>query len=461
MRLAVLIGLFCCSWAQAQSLISDDDLATAAMLRDRALESPLGYELLESLTVEVGPRMAGTDGDRRGVEWAKAMFEKLGYDRVVAEPVTFPLWVRRAESAAITAPYPQPLAVTALGYSPGTPDGGIEAEVVQFATIDDLEGAEPGSLEGKIAFVANRMDRHKTGAGYGPAVAARRNGSKFAAERGALAVLIRSIGTDDNRTPHTGVMFRDEEGVFVPAAALSNPDADLLELALKRGSVSVRLNLDVGVEGEGQSYNVYGDITGTDLAEEVVVIGGHLDSWDLGTGAIDDGFGVATTMAAAKLIAEHAPQRPRRTIRVIAWANEEQGLWGARAYHAAHQAEMDHHVIGAESDFGGGPVWSFASRVDEERLDVIAQIQTVLEPLGIEPGNNEAFGGADLVPLRAAGMPVVSLYQDGTDYFDYHHTANDTLDKVDPMSMRQNVAAFVVFSYLAAQAPGSFRPAPE
>ena len=242
----------------------------------------------------------------------------------------------------------------------------------------------------------------------------------------------------------------------IPAAALSNPDADLLVNMVNRGKpVEVALTLTSRWDGDYTSHNVIGDIVGSEKPEEYVIIGGHLDSWDLGTGAIDDGAGCAITMAAASIIGS-LDQAPKRTIRVILYANEEQGLYGARAYQQAHLTEMDRHIIGAESDFGAGPIYQFSSRVKPSALALVDQMSQVLAPLGIARGNNNAGGGPDLVPMRRAGMAVATLHQDGTDYFDYHHTANDTLDKVNPEHLAQNVAAYTVFAYLSAQAPGDF-----
>jgi hypothetical protein len=369
-----------------------------------------------------------------------------------------PRWERGAESGEITAPYPQPVVLAALGGSVGTPDGGIEAQVVEVAGLDALAALDPAKVKGKIVFFNTKMKRAKDGSGYGPAVGVRGAGASRAAKLGAVAVLIRSIGTDNNRTPHTGAM-RYEDGVEkVPAAALSIPDADLLEAQVASGKpVTFRLKLGARHLGEVESANVIGEIPGREKPEEIVLIGGHLDSWDLGTGAIDDGAGCAIMMEAARRIGQ-LPQKPRRTIRVILWANEEFGLSGARAYAEAHKGELSRHVLAGESDFGAGRVWRIASHVDPAALPVIATLAGIL---GVEQGNNEAGGGADLIPLAPARVPAVALSQDGTTYFDYHHTANDTLDKIDPKDLDQNVAAWAAVAYVAAEIPGNFGRAPE
>ncbi len=436
--------------------MSEHDLAQATALREAALEHNAAWDLLESLTTEVGARLPGSPGDARAVAWAQARFEALGFDRVAAEPVAFPRWRRGDERARVVAPYPQPLAIAALGGSVGTPPGGLEAEIAHFATLEDLEAAADSSLGGRIAFVSRSMERFRDGAGYAPVVKARTDGAGVAARKGAGAILIRSVGTDRDRLPHTGMMRYPAEGARIPAAALSNPDADQLERMLGRGApVRVTLSIHAGIDGEATSHNVIGDLLGAERPDQYVVIGCHLDSWDLGTGAIDDGAGCAITMAAAALIAR-LPARPRRTIRVILWANEEFGLIGAKAYFEAHRHELAGHVIGAESDFGAGRVYAFSTRVKPSALGVVDQISQILGPLGIARGDNSAGGGPDLVPWRQAGMALATLHQDGTDYFDYHHTANDTLDKVDPAALTQNVAAWAAFTYLAAQAPDDF-----
>jgi hypothetical protein len=466
----------------AATRIDAESVESAIALRDLAMQRSEAWHILESLTTEVGPRLAGSEGDARAVAWAQAMFQQLRYDKVWTEPVTFPVWERRAESGAILAPFPHQLALTALGGSVGTGRRGIEAEVIGFATLEALKQARAEDVRGKIVFIGNRMARARDGGGYGPAVAARVQGSQAAAALGARAILIRSIGTSSNRLPHTGVavslteLLADADAVAklpktrgglpiphtpIPAAALSNPDADILSRTLERSRpVRLKLVLDVGYrKAEYTSANVIGEIKGSERPEEVVLLGCHLDSWDLGTGAIDDGAGCAITMAAAFLIRQQG-LKPRRSIRVVLFANEEQGIYGGKAYGTQHRTEVARHVIGAESDFGAGRIWRLDTKVKPEALAAIDQIMQVLAPIGVSRGLPYAFGGPDLGPMRDAGMPVLSLQQDGTTYFDIHHTANDTLDKIDPKALDQNVAVYAVFAWLAAQAEGDFGSVP-
>ncbi len=445
---------------QAPTSIPDAAMTTAGELRRHVDTGTEAWNIVESLTTEVGPRMAGSAADARAVEWAKAKFRELGYDKVYTEPVTFPVWHRGVERAEVVSPFPQPLTITALGGSVGTREL-VQARIVRFPDLLALSQAPRERVEGRIVFIDNRMQRFKDGSGYGPAVAARGNGASEGAKKGARAVLIRSIGTDSDRMPHTGLMRYAADAGRIPAAALSNPDADLLTNMLKRGQpVMLRLRIDAETRGEYTSQNVIGEITGREKPDEVVTIGGHLDSWDLGTGAIDDGAGVALTMAAGKLIGD-LKTPPRRTIRVIAYANEEQGLFGGRAYAEAHAAEVAGHQIGAESDFGAGRVYAFRSSAPVYAQAAAKRIGEALQPLGIEYLTDGKGGpGPDVGPMAERGMAWAQLAQDGTDYFDYHHTANDTLDKIDPKALDQNAVAYAVFAYLAAEAEGDFGSAP-
>ena len=472
LALSFLAGSALAQTPVAPSPFSESAIATATRLRDAALIDNEGFRIVESLTTEVGPRMAGSEADARAVRWAEAKFKALGFDRVTLEPVTYPVWKRGAESAVVTSPAPQKLSVLALGWSSGTPKNGVEAEIVRFATLDELRAASADQIKGKIVFVSQKMARRRDGGGYGKAVGVRGQAAELAGQKGAVAVLIRSIGTDSDRFPHTGggvwmtqalldpaIRKRGKHlsdgsmivTTLVPAAAVSNPDADQLDrlVALKQ-PVRIKLALDVSLAGEYTSHNVIGDLIGREKPDEFVLIGGHLDSWDPGTGAIDDGAGVAITMAAGAMLAK-LEQRPRRSLRVVAFANEEQGLYGATAYAKAHPEAIHTHVAAAESDFGAGLVYRFDSKVSEQSMSLADAIGGLLDPLDIERGNNAAGGGPDVGPLAKMGVPVFELQQDGSDYFDLHHTANDTLDKIDPAKLRQNVAAYVTFAYLAAE----------
>jgi carboxypeptidase Q len=444
------------SAAQRETRIPESAMTTAAQLREQALTDRTAWQVVESLTTEVGPRLAGSEADARAVAWAKAKFEALGYDKVWTEPVTFPKWERRSERADVLGAHAQPLTLTALGGSPG---GTVEAEVVRFADLAALEAAPDDSLGNKIAFVDYRMERARDGSGYGPGSRVRSRGPSAAIRKGAIAFLMRSAGTDSHRNPHTGITRFDDGLTPVPSAALSVPDAEQLARLIALGPVRVRLALDCGWNGETTSHNVIGEIKGRGKRDEVVVIGGHLDSWDLGTGAVDDGAGVAITMSAGHLIGK-LKQRPARTIRVIAFANEEQGLYGGKAYADKYADAVAKHQIVAESDFGAGRIYAFNTSAPAHAQAAEAQIAQALKPLGIEP-SDKGGPGPDVGPIAERGAAWGWLAQDGSDYFDLHHTPDDTLDKIDPQALAQNAAAYAVFAYLAAAAEGDFGSAPK
>ncbi|MEN8636915.1 M20/M25/M40 family metallo-hydrolase [Pseudoalteromonas distincta] len=428
-------------------------------VRTSALNSGLSYKLLESLTTEVGPRLPGTENDKKAVAWAKAKFNELGFDKVWLEEATFPEWRRYSESGKILTPSEQPLHLTALGNSISTPKDGITAPVVLFETLDELIAAPENSLKGKIAYINYRMNRDIDGNGYGPAVKARGTGAIEASKKGAVAYMMRSVSTGHHRFAHTGGSYYKEGVTKIPNVTIANPDADQIArlIALDK-DVSVNINVQTESLGEGTGYNVIGQFNGTENPEQYVLIGGHLDSWDLGTGALDDGAGVALTMAAAKHISD--VKRPKRSIRVVLFAAEELGLWGAKAYFEEHKNELSNIVAAAESDFGADVVYAFESNVDAASLPVVRAIAKELAPLNVEYiGKNQANGGPDLIPLKnATSAPIFELAQDGTDYFDYHHTADDTLDKVTPAKLRQNTAAYAVFALMAADAKTTIKP---
>jgi len=461
MRLAplllALLAALPAAAAQRETRIPDAAMATAVQLRDRALADDTGWKVVESLTTEVGPRLAGSEADARAVQWAVVKFKQLGFDKVWTEPVTFPKWERRSEHGEVLGTHSQQLVLTALGGSPG---GTVEGDIVRFPDLAALQAAPAGSLAGKIAFVDYRMQKFRDGHDYGNGGGIRRSGPSAAIHAGASAFLMRSAGTDSHRMAHTGVTKFDDGLTPIPSAALSGPDADQLTRLLALGPTRVRVALDCGWNGDATSANVIGEITGSKRPKEIVLIGGHLDSWDPGTGAIDDGAGVAITMAAAQLIGQ-LPKHPARTIRVVAFANEERGLYGGNAYAEKHAPEVARHVIAAESDFGAGHIYGFNAHVSDAAKPAVQQIASVLAPLGIEFLADKGDPESDIGPSTEKGVAWAWLGHDGTDYFDLHHTADDTLDKIDPKALAQNVAAYAVFTYLAAQADGDFGSAPK
>lgn len=444
------------AWAadSAPPAFTTAQLEAARAVRDRALQDDTGYDLLRSLTSQVGPRLAGSPGDAKAVAWAIAQLKALGFQNVHAEPVKVPHWIRGACEAQVVAPWPQKLVAEALGGSVPTPAEGLEAEIVPVTNLDELAQGDSTRFAGRIVFFTGRMDRSRDGSGYGRAVAVRGRGAGEAAKRGAIAVIIRSVGTDHDRIAHTGGMRYEPTDTRIPALAISNPDADLLVDQLATGAaVRVRLNSHTEWADSTMSANVIGEIPGRERPKELVVLGAHLDSWDLGTGAHDDGAGVCIMTAAARLIGQ-APVRPRRTIRVVLFANEEFGLSGARAYVREHASEAAQHVLGMESDLGAFEPFGFKSRVTPEYRPAIAQMHSVIAPLGVEYRGNDASGDADVGQLVGMGVPVCDLETDASRYFDLHHTPNDTFDKVDPLLVRRNVACYAALAYLAADLPG-------
>ncbi|HEU0099926.1 MAG TPA: M20/M25/M40 family metallo-hydrolase [Allosphingosinicella sp.] len=430
-------------------------LAQAERLRDAALKDDVAYDIVEGLTTEVGPRPGGTDAEARAREWAVRKLKSLGFRNVHVEPSRMQVWERGAETAEIVAPFPQRLVVTAIGRSGATPAGGLSAQVVGFDSLDALKAAPDSAVRGKIVFVSHAMKPAQDGSGYGYYGAVRRSAPSIAAQKGAAAIVIRSLGTDYHRNPHTGTQSVAEGVTPIPAAALSIPDAEQLQRILKRGKpVTMRLTLTPRLLGERASGNVVAEVPGTDPRAGIVLVGGHLDSWDLGTGAIDDASGVAITAAAAKRVMDSG--RPRRTIRVIWFGDEETGGTGSKAYFEAHKGEKV--VFVAESDFGADRVWRVDTNFAPVNKPLADRIAAALFPLGIPHQDGEVEAGADLGAWVRAGSAGADLQQDGTRYFDYHHTPDDTLDKVDPEQLRQNVAAWTAVLSLVANAPEEIHP---
>jgi carboxypeptidase Q len=453
-------ALACAVAAEKSPVFHKADLSAASTLRERAMADTGAWQLLESLTTEVGARPAGSAGDKAAVAWALREMQRLGFANVRSMEVLVPHWVRGDARFQVLAPWPQALPTLALGGSVGTPPAGIEADAILVKDLEALKNLPAGAVRGRIVYFNNRMERTRDGTGYGRAVTVRVTGPSAAAALGAIGVVIRSVGTSDERFPHTGSLRYSAEAPRIPAFAISNPDADALERQFASGKpVRLHMTSDSRELPQARSANVIGEVPGTERAHEIVILGAHLDSWDPGVGAIDNGAGVAIMMSVAKLI-QDLDSRPRRTIRVVLFANEEFGTSGSQTYLAANQAAVSQHVLGFEADFGAGPVWQLTSRVNPAQLPAVDQIFRALAPLKLVRGNNEASGGADLSGLGKLGMAILDPGLDGTNYFDVHHTANDTLAKVDPAALRQAVAAYAVSVWLGVQYPGDWEPVP-
>jgi len=421
-------------------------------LREAALRDDVAWDIVEGLTTEVGQRLAGTEAEARARSWAVARLKSLGFSNVHVEEYRMPVWVRGTETAEIVSPFPQRLALAALGSSGSTGDAGITAPVVAFEGLDALRAAPADSLKGKIVFITHAMKATQDGSGYGYFGPIRFQGPAIAASKGAAAVVIRSVGTDHHRMPHTGQTNFDKGSAAIPAAALSVPDAENLARMLERGKpVVMHLVLTPRSVGEQLSGNVVAEVPGSDPDAGIVLVGGHLDSWDLGTGAIDDAAGVAITAAAARHLLD-LPERPRRTIRVVWWGSEEVGGFGSKDYFARHKQE--NVVLVAESDFGADRVWRLRTGFAPADKELGDRLAAALAPLGIASAAGTPEGGADVEQWMEAGVAAFDLNQDGTRYFDLHHTADDTLDKIDREQLRQNVAAWATTLWIAANSSG-------
>lgn len=424
------------------------------------LRSSRAFEMVRSLSDEAGPRLAGSEGAKVAIAWGLRTMKGAGLASVRAEPVTVPRWERGAESAVLIAPYKQPLAVTALGGSVATPPGGIEADVVFVGSLDDAERMDPKLVAGKIAFFSVVTERTRDGSGYGRAGKVRGYAAITAAKLGAVAAVIRSIGTDRDRLPHTGAMRYDPAVPKIPAAALAIPDAELVERALRAGQrVRLKLALETRSLPDAEDANVIGEVKGAGAPDEIVLLGAHLDAWDLGRGAIDDGAGCAIVIEAARQIALLRPPL-RRTVRVVLFANEENGLAGARSYAKAHAAEIDKHVVAMEADLGAGRAWAARFLGPDAARGAFSEVARAIAPLGIEPHRDDAHGGADLLPLIFRGVPAIDVQQDATRYFDLHHTANDTIDQIDKADLDHAAAAFTAVAWKAASGALDFGRVP-
>jgi Zn-dependent M28 family amino/carboxypeptidase len=433
-----------------------DPAALASRIAGAALVGGRSLSIVQSLVDQVGHRMAGSPAADRGVEWALREMRALGLKNVRREPVKVPRWVRGAESVEIVAPVTRALHATALGGSVATPTGGISGEILEVASFDELKSLG-ARAQGKIVLFNRPMLRTRGFEGYGSTVGLRGHGAVEAARFGAAAALIRSVGTGAYRLPHTGATHYDDKLPPIPFAAIAAEDADLLHRLLSAGPVKVKLRLDVGQKGEVDSANVVAEVPGK--TDQLVVIGAHLDSWDLGEGALDDGAGVAIVLESARILGSLGIV-PKRTIRVVLFMNEENGLSGAKAYAEMHKAEAQKHVAAMEADAGAGRPLGYAVAGDATAVALIKKLNAPLTALHLDEVTATDEAGADLIPLQYAGVPVLCLNQDMTSYFDWHHTAAETLDKIDATDLALNVAGFAWMTWALAESEERLPPPP-
>ncbi|MFH0945030.1 MAG: M20/M25/M40 family metallo-hydrolase [Planctomycetota bacterium] len=436
------------SGAGEQGAIAD----AAGKIIDHQRSSSRSFEILEELCDDVGNRLAGSEGADRAVRWAAGVFDRFGVQHVRCQEVMVPKWVRGDEQLVeIVSPRRFRLDALALGGSVSTPEEGLTADVLAVNSFDELK-ARGAEVEGKVVLFNQAMgpDGNGGAVGYGTAVSQRVKGAIEAARLGAVASIIRSVGTADFRLPHTGGM-RYAEGVRkIPHAAIAAEDADLIMRLLARGKpVQIQMKMNCGDRGEVPSANVIAELKGSERPDEVVVIGCHLDSWDVGQGAQDDGVGVAACIETIRLLDELG-LRPRRTIRAVLFMNEEFGVSGGKAYAKEYAGELDGHVAAIEMDSGAFRFLGFGVSAGEGGVERLRFVDELLKPLGAEEIRNGG-GGADISPMRPAGVPQIGLRSDSTHYFDYHHTEADTLDKVDPVELSKCTAGLAIMAFALAE----------
>lgn len=435
-----------------------NDPAALAKIRDTAMASDYAWERMADMTDLIGPRLSGSKGAAAAVTQVAEAMRQLGA-KVTLQPVKVPHWVRGVETGELVeyrgrpAGISQRVVLTALGGSGATPAEGLSAQVVVVSSFDELK-ARAGEVKGRIVlfdvpFDQGMAERGLAGQAYGQGSNYRTNGPRIAAEMGAAAALVRSVGGANYRLPHTGNTGL-QDGARIPAAAVTVEDALLMRRLSQRGPLTMRLVLTPQNLPDADSYNVIADWPGTDKAGEVVIVSGHLDSWDLSTGAHDDASGVASAMAVFDTL-KKLDFRPRRTIRMIAWMNEENGMRGARAYLAANEANAASHIGAIESDNGAGRPFGLRASVPATSSRLFAPLQAALQPIGAGLFRREdALATGDLSGLERAGVPSFAPLLDTSTYFDYHHTAADTLDKVDPDHLRRHVAVMTATAWFLA-----------
>lgn len=448
---------------QKPEVFSPQLLAELKRIQGAALASDYALRQVSYLSNNIGPRLSGSAQAEAAVEYVAGEMRRLGCE-VTLEKVMVPHWVRGQETASLVV-WPgqgkgttQKVVLTALGGSVATPPEGLTADVVVVNSFDELNALGREKVAGKIVLYNVRFDDRmaKQGYGeqaYGEAVVYRGRGPSAAARLGAVAALIRSVGGAQYRLPHTGSTRYATDAPQIPAAAVAAEDADLMTTLASQGRVRMHLLLTPKLLPDAVSYNVIADYKGTERPDELVIVSGHLDSWDLGTGAIDDGAGVATAMQTIQLLRQ-LKLRPRRTIRMIAWMNEENGLAGGRAYAKDYAAQIRNHIAAIEMDRGAGHPLGYAAKASAEAIAMLAPVSTVLQASGAGLSRREDDSPeADITPLATEGVPAFGLWQDSRTYFDYHHTAADTFDKIIPQELAENAAVMAVLAFALADTP--------
>ncbi len=452
--------------ALGQKPLSETYKPAADKLISASLADTEGYANLTYLCDHIGKRISGSEPLLRAIAWSADLMKKEGLENVTVQKVMVPKWVRGKESGAIIAPVTKPMHMLGLGMSVATPPGGLTAEVVVVSNFDELKALPAGAVKGKIVVYNAPYE------GYGRTVMYRVAGASEAAKLGAVAMLVRSITPLAMQTPHTGTLVYDEKVAKIPAAAISLEDAMMLaRLSTEGVPVKVHLDMEAHMEPDQEAANVFGEIVGSEKPEEIVALGGHIDSWDVGQGAQDDGSGIMATLEAVSLI-KKSGLKPKRTIRIVFWVNEENGDRGGEAYAKALSGKTGTHVAAIEMDGGAEKPVGFGygspgrrratpnapqtgpelSEAEMHSLELLKDIGTLLKPVEadtIRPGG----GGSDIEPLMMAGVPGLGELTTAAHYFDWHHTEADTLDKVDPVEFRKNIASLAVMTYVLADMP--------
>jgi hypothetical protein len=454
----LLLATLLAASASAQETLTERYAAPAGRILGAALTDTRGWEKLDHLSTEIGHRLSGSKGLERAIEWAFAGMQAEGLAARL-QPVMVPHWVRGEESAHLVSPRPRRLAMLGLGGSVGTPEGGITAPVVAVRSFDELEQLGRAGVEGKIVVYAVEWE------GYGRTVRYRSTGASRAAALGAVGVLVRSATARSLNTPHTGALRYDASQPRIPAAAITVEDATwFLRNQQRGGSATVHLSMQAKTLPDAPSANVIAEIVGSELPNEVVVIGGHYDSWDVGQAVHDDGAACVAAWHALTLLHELG-LRPRRTLRVVLWTNEENGLAGGRAYRESLGDDVDSHVAAIEMDggcerpigFGFTLPGEVPEGAEERAIGMLREIAALFDGIDADEIRTPG-GGADIGPLMSDGVPGLALRTVGEHYFDWHHTEADTLDKVDPVHFRRAVALFAVMGYVLADMPETLRP---
>jgi Zn-dependent M28 family amino/carboxypeptidase len=441
------------------TVFSEQTLSDLKRLQQAALNSDYAYRQVAHLANNIGPRLSGSAQAAKAVEYVASELKALGC-QVQLEKVVVPHWVRGEEKAALVQ-FPgqaqnttQKIVLCALGASVATPANGITAEIIAVRNFDELKSMPREKVAGKIVLFNYPFDKQtaaegRGGEAYGEAVVYRSDGPSAAARQGAVACLIRSVGGADYRLPHTGQTDYANDAPKIPAGAVTAEDADLISDLARQGPVKMKLVLTPQQLTEVESYNVIGDIKGSEHPEQIIIVSGHLDSWDLGTGAIDDGAGVAVSMEAANLL-QKLRLKPKRTIRVIAWMNEENGSRGSKQYAKDHEKEWPNHFAAMETDLGAGHPLGINIKGKPDVKKILSPVAAILQDSGAGLLNLVEHSGSDVEPLEKAGVPCFSPIQDSRFYFNYHHTAADTLDKIVPKELAENSAVVAVAAYALA-----------